>query len=451
MIFKLLGWVTNGILDKLEILQLIRQNALILITDFLHLGQCSSSEQLSQRRNGDLNNFLKQIYILINEKLITPLQDLQPTDFSVARQKDCGNNQYSYKLIISNSCNGFIFLDFFISDTLNNQISNVSFFWEPTYDQISDSLKISLIILTSDVSQYGFKFEFTAHSTVNTLLTSKALSAAIFRYGNLSVMNKLAIHDVYKSLVIPYRDQNFIYVCVYNLDLDSSSLISTVIIGRIILSNGKDQEESPIQLGLFFAKKDNFFSHKQKIPHKFMESKNRQFFQKITQIAYNDFHEERIQFKLIVKIVNQYDCIAEINNVQIYPTADEFLQWQVSQNLFDIVSLRYSLEQEQSDFSFVQQIQQIGESINHFQTATYIISSKAKLTKNRLWSNQFGFLNKNGSKCSIFFTNNTNIYGPASLNQVFDIEMPERNADCIDFVLLSTNTFITDLQYLNQL
>ncbi|CAD8146692.1 unnamed protein product [Paramecium pentaurelia] len=361
----------------------------------------------------------------INEKLLTPLQDFQPIDFSVVRQKDCGNNQYSYKLIISNSCDGFIFIDFFITDLyeflylsietlnlhdyLNNEanqytLSTTKFltfqlFQEPTYDQILDSLKISLIILTSDVSQYGFQFEFTAHSTVNTLLTTKALSAVIVRYGNFSVMNKLAIHDVYKSLVIPYKDQNFIYVCVYNLDNDSSSLIPTVIIG------------------LFFTKKDNFFVVSQiknppliyGIQKSAILILNNQLkalkSQKITLIAYNDFHEERIQFNLIVNIANKYDCIAEINNLQIYPTADEFLQWKVSQNFFDIVSLKYSFEQEESDFSVVQQIQQIGEQINHIQAATQIISSKAMLTKNKLWSNQFGFLNKNGSKCSIFFTN----------------------------------------------
>ncbi|CAD8104503.1 unnamed protein product [Paramecium primaurelia] len=426
----------------------------------------------------------------LNSKLTTPLQDFRPADFSVVKQKYQQNHKYSYKLIISDSNSGFIFIDFSFSDLpqyqflsietlnlhdfLNKQVGQYTlsttkflsfqFIWEPTYDWSSDEVRVYLIILTSDASQYGLKFIFKGQPTYNTLLTTKALSAIIVRYGDWVPMNKLAIQNNYLTLAIPYRQQNQIIVAVYNIDIltdnHSSAVVPTISVGTYRVFYEQGQWLSPLNLAVFFSKNDKilFVSQLQgplqsygiyKSPLLILKNQDKTLkSQEITLIAKNDFSEETLKFKLIVQDVDNNECIAKITNLQIYPSTGEILTWNLSQNIFEGVSLKYA-QDNTNDFTIIQPTSQIGNSIDHKQVATQIVSAKAMLTQNRAWSNQFGFLNKQGSTYSIFYTNTPAINAAPSFNQVLNIKKTDANLNCLDFVQLSTTTFVVDCQIQN--
>ncbi|CAD8171962.1 unnamed protein product [Paramecium pentaurelia] len=425
----------------------------------------------------------------LNSKLTTPLNDFRPADFSIVKQKYYQQNKYSYKLFISDSNIGFIFIDFSFSNLpeyvflsietlnlhnyLNKQVSQYTlpttkflsfqFIWEPIFDWSSNQLRTYLIILTTDASQYGFKFDFAGQPAYNTLLTAKALSAVIVRYGDWVPLNKLAIHNKYLQLAIPYRNENQIIVAVYDIDIvttnDFSAIVPTISVGTYTIFYEQAQWISPLNLAMFFAKQDKilFVSQLQgplqsygiyRSPILILKNQDKTLkSQEITLIAKNNFSEEKLKLKLIVQEVDTNECIAKITNLMIYPSTNEVMQWNLSQNLFDGVSLKYNIDQ--IDFEIIQNSQQIGQYINHIQIATQIIQAKALITQNRAWSNQFGFLNKDNSKYSIFYTNIPTFNNAPSFNQIINIKKTDINLNCIDFLLLSSNSFIIDCQIQN--
>ncbi|CAK84019.1 unnamed protein product (macronuclear) [Paramecium tetraurelia] len=426
----------------------------------------------------------------LNSKLTTPLNDFRPTDFSVVTQEYLKENKYSYKLFISDSESGFVFLDFSFSglleyvflsvetlnlhDFLNKQVGQYTlpttkflsfqFIWQPTYEWSSNLLRAYLIILTTDASQYGFKLDFTGQPNFNTLLSAKSLSAVVVRYGDWVPMNKLAIHHNYLQLAIPYRKENEVAVVIYDIDIVTansvSEIVPTISFGTYRVLYQQSSWISPLNLAVFFDQKNLIFFVSQfsgplqsygisRSPILLVKNQDRALkSQEITLIAKNNFSEDKLKFKLIVQEVDNNECTAKITNLQIYPSTGEQLLWNLSQNIFEGVSLKYN-QDGTTDFSIVQAISQIGESINHKQSATSIVSAKALVTQNRAWSNQFGFLNKDGSKYSIFYTDTATINKAPSFNQIVNIKKTDANLNCLDFVQLSTNTFVVDCQIQN--
>ncbi|CAD8123491.1 unnamed protein product [Paramecium sonneborni] len=425
----------------------------------------------------------------LNQILPIPLKDFRPADFQVVKQigVNYATNKSTYKLFISDSVNGLVFIDFsflklseyqFISiqtlnlhDFLNKQSNSYTltttkflsfkFIWEPDFDISSQVLRTYLIILTSDASQYGLQLVFEAQPQFNTRLSITSLTSIIVRYGDWVPMNKLTIQNHHLTLAIPYRKLNQIVVVVYYINFDLlKTVVPNVSIGSYSIYYEQSQLADPLNLALFFSKYNNilFVSQLQgplqsygiyNEPTLIIKNQDHDLkSQDITLIAKNDFSEERLNFKLIVKEVNHDECITKITNIQIYPSTEEFLQWNLSQNIFEGVSLKYTLG-DTEDFTVIQPTSQIGDSINHKKNGTQIISGKALLTQNRAWSNQFAFLNRDVNKYSIFYTNTPSINTAPSFSQVLNIQKTDTNLYCLDFVQLSSTTFVVDCQILN--
>ncbi|CAK68644.1 unnamed protein product (macronuclear) [Paramecium tetraurelia] len=482
-----------GVASKIQVVS--NELLVVLHTDADHPELIQDGKIVLYRIAMGLDNWKLEVIEIIdlnylNSVLATPLEDFKPADFQVVKQKSISNGKYSYKLFISDATSGFIFMDFSFSELpeyqflsieslnlheyLNRQVGQYTlpttkflsfqFVWDPIYEWSSDELRVYPLILTSDVSQYGFKFVFSAQPTSNTLLNIKALSAVIVKYGDWTPMNKLAIQNQNLQLAIPYYQKDQIVVAVYNIDIiienPFATVVPTISVGTYEVYYSEGQWLSPLNLAVFFSKKGSilFVSQLQgplqsygiyKSPILTLKNQDRDLkSQDITLFVKNNFYENYLTFKLYVQEVDNHECTAKITNLQIYPSTGEVLTWNLSQNIFDGVSLKYHQE-DTDDFTIIQPTTQIGQSIDHKQVATQIVSAKALLTQNGAWSNQFGFLNKIGSKYQILYSDTPAINAAPSFNQVLNVKKIDANLNCLDFVQLSVTSFVIDCQIQN--
>ncbi|CAK84018.1 unnamed protein product (macronuclear) [Paramecium tetraurelia] len=389
-----------------------------------------------------------------------------------------GNNAslFYLQLIITDSVNGLLFVDLTLSKTtsevkyqfleyqlLKDWLNVEQYASDDTHyyqaqiitQQIDYPIKktVKLVLVTDISSSYVFELTFAIQANVSNKLSQIRTIFNLNRYGNFKTLNYVSASS--SSIAIPYVKNLEVVIGVYKIPTDQENAYVQTIQGSHTFATFKKQITPQDFLiynsdELFLTSTSTVGVYQNQVRYqqilKFGEPKKLHT-QKLTLTFQNDFRRVVRTINLSIIPVDQDECQSKVTDLKIYPSQGEVLQWQLTQNLFDGVSLKYSVDT--TDFSVVQAISQIGESINHKQGATQIVSAKALVTQNRAWSNQFGFLNKDGSKYSIFYTDTATINKAPSFNQIVNIKKTDANLNCLDFVQLSTNTFVVDCQIQN--